>query len=209
MLTRDFPDSYRPLCRRLGLDRGLPYTPQWSAEADFLELLADRVRDAAPAQILECSSGLSTLVLARACELAGRGRVLSLENGAEYADATRAALAAYGLQAYARVVHAPLVETPLPEGIWQWYDLQGLTIPPVDLLVIDGPPGFLQPLSRCPALPLLADRLAPGCCILLDDAAREDEQTLVARWCRRWPRMRCETLLLARGCVRMEWPGHD
>ncbi|HHI75951.1 MAG TPA: class I SAM-dependent methyltransferase [Gammaproteobacteria bacterium] len=206
MLSHDYPDSYGPLCRRLGLERGLPFTPQWSAEADFLELLADRVRDAAPTQILECSSGLSTLVLARACELAGRGRVLSLENGAEYAETTRAALAAYGLQSWARVVHAPLVEKPLPEGSWQWYDLQGLDIPPVDLLVIDGPPGFLQPLSRYPALPLLADRLAPGCCILLDDAAREDEQALVARWRRRWPQMRCENLPLARGCVRLEWP---
>ncbi len=206
-MRQDYPDAYRPLCERLGLDQGIPYTPNWSAGADFLEHLVEAVLAGRPAQIIECSSGLSTLILARACERAGSGMVWSLEHGAEYVAATRAALAAYGLQDWATVMHAPLRSTPLGEGTWQWYDLSRLPPMRAGLLAIDGPPGFLQPLSRYPALPMLASRLAPGCQILLDDAGREDERQAVARWRARYPGLEAQALEAERGCVRLLWPG--
>lgn len=205
-MTNDYPEAYQSLCERLGLDKGIPYTPKWSAEADFLEWLVEAVSGGRPAQVIECSSGLSTLVLARACERAGSGMVWSLEHEAEYTQATRAALAAYGLQDWATVIHAPLRSTPLAEGTWQWYDLSRLPPLRADLLVIDGPPGFLQPLSRYPALPMLASRLAAGCVVLVDDAARADEQEMLDRWCERHAGLRRESLAAARGCARLIWP---
>jgi len=68
-------EAYLYLRDRLDLKQGLPYTPFWSAAPDFLKLIADHCLEARPATIVECSSGLTTLVLARCCEVNGRGRV--------------------------------------------------------------------------------------------------------------------------------------
>lgn len=209
MLTLDFPDSYASLAGQLALDRGLAYTPLWSAGADFLQLVVDHCLAQGPQHILECSSGLSTLVLARCCQMTGQGRVVSLENGAQYADKTRAALSAYGLDDWAEVVDAPLCDTPLRDGShFQWYQLDGLTShKPFDLLVIDGPPGFLQPRSRYPALPLLFERLAPRCHIFLDDAARDDERLLVAQWLDGFPVTSHRYHETERGCTELTLAG--
>ncbi|RMG33629.1 MAG: class I SAM-dependent methyltransferase [Gammaproteobacteria bacterium] len=205
-MIEDYPEAYRELCDRLGFDRGIPFTEKWSAGADFLQILVDQVRERKPQRILECSSGLTTLFMARACQLAGTGRVTSLENGPAFAQATRVALEGYGLEAWAEVLDAPLVETPLGDQCWQWYDLAALEAGAIDMLVIDGPPGFLQPLSRYPALPRLADCLAPGALILLDDAARPDEKAIVARWIAEYPGIERRWRATERGCVELRWP---
>jgi len=200
MLTRDYPESYRKIVEQLDLREGLAFTQHWSAEADFLQLLIDDCHVSRPDMVLECSSGLSTLVLARCCQIAGRGRVLSLENGPEYAQATRDALRQYRLDDWAEVIDAPLIDTPLADQAFQWYDLQQLPALQVDMLVIDGPPGFLQPRSRYPALPLLYTRLGKGCRVFLDDAAREDERLLVAQWLAQYPTLRHDFIDTRRGC---------
>jgi hypothetical protein len=84
------------------------------------------------------------------------------------------------LDAFATVVDAPLVDA--------WYDpaaLDGLPERGVELLIVDGPPAARG--SRYPALPLLADRLAPGAAILLDDTDREGERKAVERWSDEFP----------------------
>lgn len=202
----DYPTDYHPLCRALGFDRGIPYEEKWSAGADFLELLVDRIRRHRPHRIIECSSGLTTLFMARACQLVGAGRIISLENGTPFARRTRSALDTYGLAEWAQVLEAPLVETPLGDRCWQWYELHGLAMAQAQMLVIDGPPGFLQPLSRYPALPKLADRLAPGALILLDDAARPDERAIVELWCAAFPRIALSWHDTERGCAELRWP---
>ena len=68
------------------------------------------------------------------------------------------------------------------------------------MLVIDGPPGFLQKHSRYPALPMLNERLAEYCAVFLDDAAREDEQELVRRWLKENPGFQVEYIENERGC---------
>ena len=199
-MTHEHPESYAPLCRRLGFDQGIPWTKHWTAAADFLGLLADEVLARRSSAILECGSGLSTLVLARCCQLAGRGRVVSLESGAEFAGATRRWLAAYGLESFTEVIHAPLRGIRLGEGDWQWYDPESLPQGLFDLLVVDGPPAFLQPLSRYPALPLLADRLAQDALLILDDAARADERAVVSRWLEEFPGLSHRFVETERGC---------
>jgi hypothetical protein len=49
-------------------------------------------------------------------------------------------------------------------------------------LVVDGPPGNIQRLSRYPALPLLYGHLNDRSTIIVDDGRREDEREIVARW---------------------------
>lgn len=195
------PTNYQPLCQRLGLEGELPYTPKWSAAADFLVLVVEQVRQARPRCIVECGSGLSTVVLAQACALNGMGQVFSLENGAEFAAATRAECERRHLPA--TVLHAPFQDHALAGEVWPWYALDGLPQQGIDLLIIDGPPGFIRPHARYPALPLLWPRLAPGGVILLDDAARPDEQAVVIRWQAEFPDLTAEYEALERGCYRL------
>lgn len=193
-------DAYQPLCQRLGLTQGIPYTPQWSAAPDFLSLIVDHVLAHQPHTIVECGSGLTTLMLARACAMNGAGHVHSLENGADYAANTRREIARYGLTDYSTVLHAPLHPVGVNGNDYQWYDLASLTASHIDLLIIDGPPGFIQRHSRYPALPLLRDSLADACTVFMDDAARPDERELVEMWLREMPAARHEYIANERGC---------
>ncbi|BAO44698.1 O-methyltransferase [Thiolapillus brandeum] len=196
-MCSDYP--YAKLQARLELAHPLPWTEKWSAEEDFLLLVAEHCLAHKPSSILECSSGLSTLVLARCCQLNGRGQVISLENGEEFAQATRDNLASLGLEEHARVLHAPLGRQEVNGQAFEWYS------PPmlperIDILVVDGPPGFLQKHSRYPALPLLRERLVDGCHIYLDDAAREDEREIADLWCQEIPGLTHTYLDYQRGC---------
>jgi predicted O-methyltransferase YrrM len=163
--------------------RPLPPMRGFAASPDFLLLLMERIFTDTPELVVEASSGVSTLITAYCLKQLGRGHVVSLEHDAPYVQQTQDLLALHGVSEYATVLHAPLVEYPLSTGVWRWYRLSDLpTDRPIDLLVVDGPPGALQPLSRYPALPLLEQYLSGKASILVDDANRPDEQEMVRRW---------------------------
>jgi len=197
------------LCDRLGLGRDIAYDDHWSAAADFLQLIVDHALTEKTETVVECSSGATTLMLARCCERNGRGKVFSLENGAEFAANTRAELVRFGLEPWAQVIDAPLIERNIEARTFQWYALDRLPERPIDMLVIDGPPGFLQRHSRYPALPLLFDRLAEGATVFLDDAARPDEQELVAAWLRAYPALTHRYIAAERGCSILRKTGRS
>lgn len=160
-----------------------PATRGWAASPDLLKYLTKEVFTRKPQSILEASSGVSTLVLAYCLKQLGAGRVVSLEHNEKYAELTRKTLAEHGVEAFATVITAPLVEYALNGETWQWYDLTELAVDaPVEMFVIDGPPGYIQPLSRYPALPLCEPLLADDCLLVLDDGNREDERRIVELW---------------------------
>ncbi len=194
---------YVGICRKLGLKKAFPYTENWSAAADFISMLIDYCLAEKPATILECSSGLTTLALARCCEINGCGHVYSLENGEDYADKTQSELETLSLAEHATVLHAPLVKSVTGSNLYQWYDRKKLAVltESVDMLVIDGPPGFIQPQSRYPALPLLQPILSDDVVVFLDDAAREDEKQLVIRWLQQFPSFLHLYYKTQRGCA--------
>lgn len=202
-------EAYLSLRDRLGLRQGLPYSHNWSASPDFLKLIVNHALSAKPATIVECSSGLTTLMLAKCCEMNGWGQVFSLENGAEFAAKSRSEIERYELAGYATVIDAPLVEHTVEGQIFRWYALEHLinrlndqpAERQIDMLVIDGPPGFLQRHSRYPALPLLFDRLAPNGIVFLDDAARPDEREITTMWQARFPALQHEFIETERGCA--------
>jgi hypothetical protein len=49
------------------------------------------------------------------------------------------------------------------------------------LVVCDGPPGSTKG-GRFGLVPIMRERLEPGCVILLDDASREQELAIARRW---------------------------
>jgi predicted O-methyltransferase YrrM len=186
--------------------RGLPRTRGWAASPDFLHALAAAVDARKPQTVVECSSGLSTLVLASKLRQQGNGHVYSLEHLPEYAQKTRELLRAHGLEAWATVLDSPLGNLALPAWQGHWYGTGGLTdVKAIDLLVVDGPPQGTGELARYPAFPALKDKLAPGAQIILDDADRDAEIRIVARWLSEFPGLehvqapKCE-----KGCVIVE-----
>jgi predicted O-methyltransferase YrrM len=142
------------------------FDPAWALRPEALELLAELVREGRTT-VVECGSGLSTVTIAKELRELGEGRVHALEHSPEWAAATRAALAGEAVEE-----HATVIDAPLRDG---WYDraaLERLPASGVDLLLVDGPPANDPGIqrSRYPALPALAERLAPGAAIVLDDA---------------------------------------
>ena len=193
--------DYLPLLAQLHLEQGVPYAPNWSAAADFLQIIVDHCLEAKPTTVFECSSGLTTLMLARCCQLNARGRLVSLEDGESFAIRIRDYLKHYGLTPYASVLHAPLRQTLLDDHAYAWYETGAIPDTRIEMLVIDGPSGFIQKNSRYPALPLLYSRLADGCRVFLDDAARPDEREIVTQWQVRFPGLEVETVEASRGCA--------
>ncbi len=80
------------------------------------------------------------------------------------------------------------------EASWSgapWYSRESVALLPggISLLLIDGPPGYGEGMaySRYPALPALADRLFANALVFLDDADREPEREIIARWAQEVP----------------------
>ena len=191
---------YQYIRDKLHLEADLPFIENWSAAPDFLELISDHCLEYRPNTIVECSSGLTTLVLARCCQMNDKGRVLSLENGPEYAEKTCDDLKTFGLEEFAEVIYAPLHEVVIDGREYAWYHVETLHAASIDMLVIDGPSGFTQKHARYPALPMLYDRLTHQSVIYLDDASREDEKEIVDMWRREYPSISHAHIKTERGC---------
>lgn len=161
----------------------------WGMDAPLAFDIANLIDQLRPSLVFECGSGMSTVLIAERLRRAGGGRVVSLESGEEFAAATRARLSAAGLDGYATVVHAPLVERRIGDESWQWYapSYESELEAPIDLLIVDGPPGHSARLARYPALPLLRPHLGADVVILLDDGDRDDERAAAFRWARELP----------------------
>lgn len=171
------------LLRRLDLPAdALPHLGSWKADTRFLTHIVDTIERLQPATVVELGCGASSLVIARALELFGGGRLVSYDQHQDFVAATGRWLASQGVSADLR--HAPLGPPP---GGWPglWYQLSD---PPADieLLVVDGPPWALHPLVRGAAESLFP-RLAADATVLLDDAARPGERLVAQRWRKRWP----------------------
>ena len=209
-LEQELSNVYAQLQAYLDLERlispaaPLPRLRGWAASPDFLLVLSQHVLGRRPDVILECSSGASTVVLARCCQILGSGHVFSLEHAAEFAEKTRATLAAHGLTEWATVVDAPL--RPAPEVDNRvWYSLENLPAQAREchMLVIDGPPAGSAEIARYPALRMLADRLSPGCEIFLDDYGRDDERQIVQRWLAETPGLKALPIETEKGCAHL------
>jgi hypothetical protein len=187
--------------------RALPPLRGWAASPDYQRTLYALVREHRPQVVVECGSGSSSLVIARALQLNGGGRLVSLEHLAEHAETTTELLREAGLADVATVVHAPLVEHRIGDETFDWYDLGAAgSLDAVGLVAVDGPPRKVGPLARYPALPLLTDAFAPEARLLLDDADRPEELATLERWEREepgltWTRVGGEkgTVLVQRG----------
>lgn len=163
------------------LSRG-PYLPWTSGSMRPAALVAvcNEIIHGARTRIVECGSGMSTVVLARLLRERGDGALVALEHDGHWAALVEEQLRREDLGAIAGVHYAPLGGEP------PWYDLHDSDRLPdaVDLLVVDGPPAF-DPghgTRRAPALPWFSDRLVVGATVILDDIDRDGEREVLSLW---------------------------
>jgi hypothetical protein len=158
-----------------------PEFDDYAAAPDFLLKIAKNIRSC-PKEIktvVECGSGISTLVIARCLELRGySGEVFSLEHDPAYSTRTYSWLKDRSLENFAYVHLCPLVGDP------PWYSTASIEIPEIDILIIDGPPGHIYPESRYGAINLFFLLKKDGT-IFVDDAIRD--KPIIARWSQEFP----------------------
>ena len=149
----------------------------WAAESLYL---AEVVRSAerATGSILECGSGLTTLLMSA---VSGRRGIQlhSLEHDATWHAKVVEALRETG--APTATVHLAALRD---YGEFDWYDVPLDDLPAdVSLVICDGPPSGTRG-GRSGMLPSVRSRMAPVCVVLLDDANRPAERQLVQEWSR-------------------------
>lgn len=180
---------------------------------DLALILASQILQARPNVIIELGSGVSTLVAGYVLQRNGRGRLISLEHSEAFAAAAADSVARHGLNEYVQVVHSPLKTLVICGEDYQWYDrgfLRMLDHHSVELLLVDGPPGFIGKLSRYPAMPVLHDYLARNTIVILDDADREDERSIASRWSTEYPKFNAVHLPTIKGTLVLKTGGsHD
>jgi len=167
-------------CTQLGSPvlAGLIYgwgNEDWSALDEYL---VGCIKEALSSDgaILECGSGLSTIVVGAIAQQRGLSH-WALEHNPEWATKVQTYLSRYKIDA------VTLCSKPLQDyGAFSWY------APPLEqmpdrfaLIVCDGPPGSTKG-GRVGLVPIMKEKLKPGLIILLDDAAREQERAIAKRW---------------------------
>ncbi|MFB9069922.1 class I SAM-dependent methyltransferase [Citricoccus parietis] len=116
------------------------------------------------------------------------GKIVSVDHLEEYAAQTRHEVEARGLGDTVEVRLSPLQPVDIKDQTFQWYGLEAFhDLRDIDLLVVDGPPKSTGENARFPALPVLLDRLAPGCLVVMDDFNRPDERAIVEGWLDQFP----------------------
>lgn len=146
-----------------------------AGEEYLLACLGDALKVRGP--ILECGSGLSTLLVAAVAKTRDLDHWV-LEHQPSWADKVQRQLIRCSLN------RTTLSVNPLEDyGEYFWYRPPPSTEMPEDfaLVICDGPPGRTLG-GRYGLMPTLADRMKDHCIILLDDAGRKGEMAIAERW---------------------------
>lgn len=177
----------------------MPPLRGWAASPDVLRVLVRHIDRLRPALVVECGSGASSVWLGYALRRAGGGRLVAVEHDARYAELSRELVTAHGLDDIVEIRHAPLVEisgtTVTVDGRERstadlWYDTAVFSdLEGIGLVFVDGPPKATGLQARHPAVPVLLPRCTEDVVIVLDDAARPDEQAVGERWLAEHPEL--------------------
>ncbi len=146
----------------------------WSALDEYLAACISEV-SVSQGPVLECGSGLSTLLAGAVAKKRGL-RYTALEHNAEWAERVRQALQQYDING------VELLLRPLADrGEFDWYDVDPNELLEPALVICDGPPGSTRG-GRYGLCPVLGDHIKDGCVILLDDAGRTQEIEIARQW---------------------------
>lgn len=147
----------------------------WSASPEYLTgCVRETLNCNGP--ILECGSGLTTLVAGVLADRLGTS-LHTLEHVETWGEHVRESVARF------RIQNVHLNVSPLADyGDYHWYaPPHEFTRKRFSLVLCDGPPSDTRG-GRYGLIPVMGESLDAQCVILLDDAAREEEQSIAARW---------------------------
>lgn len=156
----------------------------WSIDTFLARYLVQHLLEHRPKCIVELGSGSSTILIARILQILGEKETahIAVDHESKYLGLTRDIAVLNDVASGIEFHHCPLIRYESLNKLWYGGLAENLAGRKIDLLIIDGPPGPLQPMSRYPALPLLIEHLAEHCTIVLDDAIRDEEQEIARRW---------------------------
>lgn len=161
----------------------------WSIDTFLGKLLVQQMIESRPNTILELGSGSSTILIARCMKLLGcKGyEHFVVDHERKYLELTRQYARLNDVESQISFWECPLEHIGGVNKLWYGDLSEKLNGKKIDLLLIDGPPGLLQEESRYPALPLLYPLLSEHCVIILDDANRIQEKTILEKWISEYP----------------------
>ena len=136
-----------------------------------------------PQFIVEASSGVSSIIIGYCFKKLGKGKVISLEHDLNYVEKSKKLVQKHDLQDYIEIRHAPLKKYTINKKEWIWYTTDAIKNGVlIDMVVVDGPPNYIQDLSRYPVIPLLYNRMNNNSILILDDGVRDEEKEITRRW---------------------------
>ncbi len=201
-------ESREILARNLGVEPGwLPATRGWAASPDFLLVIARLVAELQPRSVVECGSGVTSVVLSRLLSIMPGANILSFDHDPNFAQKTAEMLRERDLPGPVglSIAAAPMTQHVINGETFNWYMTEGVMVPEkIDLLVVDGPiVNNENPLARYPALPILGPYLSDRAVVVLDDANRPSEQQTLQRWVQEFPGWRVEMVPTEKGTAIM------
>ncbi len=182
----------------------LPINASWALSPDLLEVLVNMLKENKPQNIVECGSGLSTIICGYMVKQNGSGHVLSLEHHRLFYETTKNNIKLHGLEEYITLIYAPLTRIRINDQEWLWYDLLEVqkNIDHIDFLIIDGPPGNTQRNARYPAIPALINYFSDEVLIVVDDSNRKEDKESIDRWLLEYPILTSRLLNTEKGsCI--------
>jgi predicted O-methyltransferase YrrM len=139
-----------------------------------------------PRTIVELGSGFSTMVISNWLEERKAGHLVSIDHDSDWGRVTHDALQRAQLSQRVSLIIAPLRQVTVTGESYRWYSAHERidAIDEIDFLIIDGPPAGTgdHSQSRFPAVPFFKERLSNTAVIVLDNAARPGERSVVNRW---------------------------
>lgn len=188
----------------ISLRSPIPELGKYTIAEDFAVLMIKEILEKKPQVVIEAGSGISTIFMAYCFEKLGQGKSFSLEHLEPYAVETRRMLHEHKFtDSDAKILHTPLCEYKIKNDLYQWYNINDVSIPkPIDMIIVDGPPRKAGKLARYPILPLLHHHLSESAIILLDDANRDDEQAIVKLWLSEFPTLKYKRFNTQKGAVK-------
>jgi hypothetical protein len=127
--------------------------------------------------ILECGSGLSTLVLGLLHRNNKEINIYALEHNAVWLSKVNKWREKLQLNNIT-LLHTEII----PYQNYDWYDISNITLPKnINFIICDGPPGTTRG-GRYGLIPTIKNYIGDHCTIFLDDTCRLTEKRLIQKW---------------------------
>ncbi len=174
---------------------------KWAASPDLSIVITEMILMDKPEFIVEVGSGISTLISGYCIQKnGGNCKILSFDHDKVFAEKTQKTISQHHLQMFCEVRYSPLISHKIMEQEWQWYDISSLnSSKKIDLLIVDGPPVKTQKKARFPALPMLYDCLSDNAHIVVDDADRQSEASIIKDWLTMFPEFKVDLRYCQKG----------